>query len=331
MSRFGSLWRGPRGFAVGLSMGLVLAVAGVAAATLTPPTITTPVTDADVANIDVSRLEIKNYYGDSSATTGAGATAGWTHALNLDSNYAKQTTKIAERAMNYLARHKNDGPGQAIVLDVDDTTLATWNYELYSNWDYNPTTNAQFVGLTGSTFTGNAFPAVPGMFNLIGAATAEHYAVFFITGRPDSQHKVTLANLFSDQFGGFPNTDVAKITNSAGGTTTIPDQDAGFASITPVDIGHGGPSNGGSNFYDGLFTKPAVGNYPAYLNKPEFCGPSITAGTSCPTIQYKSGTRAYIESLGFKIVANFGDQFSDLLGGYAMKTFKMPNPNYYLP
>ena len=45
----------------------------------------------------------------------------------------------------------------------------------------------------------------------------------------------------------------------------------------------------------------------------------------------KSGTRAYIESLGFKIVANFGDQFSDLLGGYAVKTFKMPNPNYYLP
>jgi hypothetical protein len=26
-----------------------------------------------------------------------------------------------------------------------------------------------------------------------------------------------------------------------------------------------------------------------------------------------------------------GDQFSDLLGGFADKTFKMPNPNYYLP
>jgi hypothetical protein len=80
-----------------------------------------------------------------------------------------------------------------------------------------------------------------------------------------------------------------------------------------------------------LFTKPSVGSYPAYLNKPEFCGPSITAGASCPTIQYKSGTRAYIESQGYDIVADFGDQFSDLLGGFADKTFKMPNPNYYLP
>ena len=52
---------------------------------------------------------------------------------------------------------------------------------------------------------------------------------------------------------------------------------------------------------------------------------------SCPTIQYKSGTRAYIESKGYDIVANFGDQFSDLENGFADKTFKMPNPNYYLP
>ena len=30
-------------------------------------------------------------------------------------------------------------------------------------------------------------------------------------------------------------------------------------------------------------------------------------------------------------VANFGDQFSDLEGGHADRTFKMPNPNYFLP
>jgi hypothetical protein len=86
-------------------------------------------------------------------------------------------------------------------------------------------------------------------------------------------------------------------------------------------------------FTDGLFTKPAVGSYPAYLDKPEFCGPFIhaTPAASCPTIQYKSGTRAYIESQGHDIVADFGDQFSDLQGGFADKVFKMPNPNYYLP
>jgi putative acid phosphatase of HAD superfamily subfamily IIIB len=41
--------------------------------------------------------------------------------------------------------------------------------------------------------------------------------------------------------------------------------------------------------------------------------------------------REYVESLGFDIVANFGDQFSDLTGGFADKTFKLPNPNYFLP
>jgi hypothetical protein len=30
-------------------------------------------------------------------------------------------------------------------------------------------------------------------------------------------------------------------------------------------------------------------------------------------------------------VANFGDQPSDLKGGHAERTFKLPNPNYYLP
>ena len=49
------------------------------------------------------------------------------------------------------------------------------------------------------------------------------------------------------------------------------------------------------------------------------------------TVHYKSATRAHIESLGYEVVANFGDQFSDLVGGSADKTFKMPNPNYYLP
>ena len=208
---------------------------------------------------------------------------------------------------------------RAIVLDVDDTTLTTWNYELYSNWDFNGGTNASFVGLTGTTFTGNMFPATPGMLDLANQAKSLGYAIFWITGRGDSQHAATIANLQSDTAAGFP--DIATVTLSG---KTVPEIDAGYPMPTPVDTGHGG-------FTDGLFTKPPVGSYPAYLNKPEYCGPAITAGASCATIQYKSGTRAYIESQGYDIVANFGDQFSDLLGGFADKTFKMPNPNYYLP
>ena len=41
---------------------------------------------------------------------------------------------------------------------------------------------------------------------------------------------------------------------------------------------------------------------------------------------YKSGERAKIESQGYRIVANVGDQESDLQGGHADRAFKLPNP-----
>jgi predicted secreted acid phosphatase len=240
--------------------------------------------------------------------------------LNLESNYANEARSVASQGENWLAA-RSRVPHRAIVLDVDDTTLTTWNYELYSNWDFNPTTNGQFVGLTSGTFTGNMFPATPGMVDLANRATALGYAIFWITGRGDSQHAATIANLVNDTAAGLPNIDTVTLNGQ-----TIPEVDAGYVTPTPIDIGHGG-------FTDGLFTKPPIGSYPAYLDTPEFCGPFIhaTPPASCPTIQYKSGTRAYIESQGYNIVADMGDQFSDLEGGFANKTFKMPNPNYYLP
>ncbi|WP_329115413.1 HAD family acid phosphatase [Streptomyces sp. NBC_01465] len=75
---------------------------------------------------------------------------------------------------------------------------------------------------------------------------------------------------------------------------------------------------------DHIFLKDAA-NPPAYLSD---CA-TVTAWT-CTTVQYKAGTRKHIESEGYNIVANFGDQFSDLQGGYTDKTFKLPNPTYFV-
>jgi hypothetical protein len=36
-------------------------------------------------------------------------------------------------------------------------------------------------------------------------------------------------------------------------------------------------------------------------------------------------------SLGYAIVADFGAQYSDLLGGDAGHQVKLPNPVYYIP
>jgi hypothetical protein len=268
---------------------LVAAVAAVAAAGLVgggvayaatgQPAITTstPRTEKQITNIDVLRQQIRNYYGDPLGTGISGD----------DSNYAKEARSVAADGARYLSvPHHVDGK-KAIILDVDDTTLETWNYELASNWAYNPTTNADFVN-------NQRFPAVPGMVDLVTSAAQQGYAIFFLTGRPASQAAATLGNLGTDGVG----------------------VDAGYPAPTALSDGE-----------SGLFTKPAVADYPDYLQKA--CGGDPNG--SCTTIHYKSATRAHIESLGYDIVANFGDQFSDLKGGFADRTFKLPNPNYYLP
>jgi hypothetical protein len=46
---------------------------------------------------------------------------------------------------------------------------------------------------------------------------------------------------------------------------------------------------------------------------------------------YKAPERAKIAARGLTIIANVGDQKSDLDGGYAERTFRVPNPYYYIP
>jgi len=48
-------------------------------------------------------------------------------------------------------------------------------------------------------------------------------------------------------------------------------------------------------------------------------------------VPYKSGTRKKIARAGYRILANVGDQHSDLAGGHSLKTYKLPNPMYFTP
>jgi predicted secreted acid phosphatase len=268
-----------------LSLGVVGGGAAVAATTDSPAIRTfTPKTEHQITNIDVLRQQIRNYYGD---PLGTGKSS-------PDSNYAQEARKVARSGQRWLfaeihgAHHsRHDSGTPAIVLDVDDTTLLTWNYEIASNWAYNPTTNAEFV-------IDQKFPPVPGMLRLVRWAANHGIAIFYLTGRPDTQEAATLGNLTDDNVG----------------------VDAGYPAPTTLPNGE-----------DGLFTKPAVNDYPTYLQQACAADP----GGKCTTVHYKAATRAHIESLGYDILANFGDQYSDLKGGYADKTFKLPNPNYFLP
>jgi hypothetical protein len=275
------LRRSPRLVLVVLVVGVAL-VAGAAAFATDEPAIhtLTPHSEDQITNIDVLRQQIRNYYGDPFGTG----------RFSSDSYYAKEARSVAEEGREWIAtasRTDHSSATKAIVLDVDDTTLATWNYEVYSNWDYDPATNATFV-------TEQRFPKVPGMVRMVRKAVRKGFAIFYLTGRPTSQEQATLGNLTNDGIG----------------------VDAGYPAPTTLPTGE-----------DGLFTKPDVADYPDYLQ--EAC--AADPGGKCTTVHYKSATRAYIESLGYEVVGNFGDQFSDLEGGHANRTFKLPNPNYFLP
>jgi predicted secreted acid phosphatase len=57
-----------------------------------------------------------------------------------------------------------------------------------------------------------------------------------------------------------------------------------------------------------------------------------TADLTAPSVvPYKAGRRKAITRAGYRILVNVGDQLSDLDGGYARRSFKLPNPMYLIP
>jgi hypothetical protein len=48
-------------------------------------------------------------------------------------------------------------------------------------------------------------------------------------------------------------------------------------------------------------------------------------------VHFKAPERRKLADQGYTILFSIGDQESDLIGGYAERTFKLPNPVYYLP
>jgi predicted secreted acid phosphatase len=58
------------------------------------------------------------------------------------------------------------------------------------------------------------------------------------------------------------------------------------------------------------------------LRPADSTGPSV--------VEYKSSERRKIQQQGYTIILNVGDQQSDLDGGYAERTYKLPNPVYFV-
>ncbi|MFJ6789931.1 HAD family acid phosphatase [Streptomyces angustmyceticus] len=226
-----------------------------------------PRTDKEIPNLTQVQDKIKAYYGDT-------VTADGEHYASPHSNYARQVRGIEAKARGHLskalARHDRTGKKPAIVLDIDDTTLLTYNYELRVGFHFTEESQDKYLAHTD-------MDPVFGMNRLVDWAHDKGAEVFFLTGRKEAQRAWSVRNL----------------------------KNAGYH--VALDRGH-------------VFLKDKE-HPPAYL----------PCGATCTTVEYKSGTRKHIESLGYDVVANFGDQYSDLNGGAGDRTFKLPNPMYFLP
>lgn len=233
-----------------------------------------PTSASQIQNIDQVKTAIKAYYGDTPTTIPDPVDGTTTlHEFSATGAYAKEVTQLTAGVRKYLAfrAHHQHGKGgfdgtPTLIFDIDDTTLTTYDYEIYSNFVYNPTTNGAFVNAA-------VFPATPGMVNLVTWARSHGYTVYFMTGRPEAQRAGTVANLDDE---GYEPVDAQVILKDQ----TLP----WLSSCTPT----------------------------------------------CTSEQYKTLTREHLEDTGSDIIANLGDQFSDLRGGFADRTVKVPNPMYFI-
>lgn len=179
-------------------------------------------------------------------------------------NYNQELTQVINAAQQYInqrsaAATTNNSKKLAIVLDIDETSLTNYDKIRARNFAGDQQLFHQ------ENLAANS-PAIAPMLTLYHNALAHKVAVFFVTGRPQSEYHATEKNL----------------------------KKVGF------------------NHWTGLYLKPE--NY-----------------SQQSIVPFKSNMRKTITDQGYTIIASIGDQQSDLTGGYAEKTFKLPNPFYHIP
>ena len=234
---------------------MVLAVAAfvfAAPAHAEPPAPPTPIVPPPVqpANIGDLKAEATRYY-DSGA-----------YLTDLQAATAPATAWISERAPQV------DRP--AVVFDIDETSLSNW--EMLKANDLGRIADAPCDALPKGPCGARdwdlraASPPLPPTRDVFDTALDHGAAIFFITGRDESQRAATERNL----------------------------EVAGY---------HG---------YSGLLMEPVGAQYDSAAD-------------------FKAPQRAAIEQQGYTIIANLGDQPSDLAGGFAERTYLLPNPFYRIP
>jgi hypothetical protein len=189
--------------------------------------------------------------------------------------YQQDLAAVGAAAQDWLKWRAPYVAKPALVLDIDETSLSNWPEMLANNFAYivgGPCLLPKGpCGALAWDRSGRA-PAIKPTLDLFKAAISSGVAVFFITGRHETERAATTWNLhiagYVDRFG--------------------------------------------RNGWSGLRMEP-------------------NGATFASAADFKAPERAKIAAIGYWIIENMGDQPSDLAGGYAERTFKLPNPFYRIP
>jgi hypothetical protein len=230
----------------------VLLIAGAPAAAAEPPAPPAPIVPAPVqpANIGDLKTEATGYY-----ESGA-------YLTDLQLATAPAVSWIDEEAP------RMERP--AVVFDIDETALSNW--EAIQANDFGRVIGGPCDRLPQGPCGWQSWDlaarstVIGPTLDVFNAARDRGAAIFFITGRPESQRAATERNLAA----------------------------AGYSGYTQ------------------LIMEPVGSHYASAAD-------------------FKAPQRAAIEQHGYTIIANLGDQPSDLDGGFAERTYLLPNPFYRIP
>ncbi len=184
--------------------------------------------------------------------------------------YERDVATVAAEIRAWLGERAGKVSRPAIVFDIDDTALTNWEVILAN--DFGRVFDGPCLELPKGPCGWVAWdllarsPVISETLEVFKQARASGVAVFFITGRDETQREATVKNLTAAGYADFQGLH-------------MPEKGARYASAA----------------------------------------------------DFKAPERRKIEEAGYTIIANVGDQPSDLAGGHAERTFLLPNPFYRIP
>jgi acid phosphatase len=113
--------------------------------------------------------------------------------------YSKDMAAVFSVARRYVERRAPKVKNPAVVLDIDETSLSNWKSLDLDDFGFikngSCSERSGFACGFGTWVAKGTAPAIPSALAFYRAVRARQIAVFFITGRLDSQRDITVRNL----------------------------------------------------------------------------------------------------------------------------------------